>query len=958
MENSPRKTLNEILLEEVTELRRDTSVLEGYTASSFGDDEACARNLRDLYSRIGKLTPADASKDEGLSALCFSGGGIRSATFNLGILRGLAKRNLLRSFDYLSSVSGGGYIASWVRTWIWREGLAKNSAEGALDAVEDALACRAAGRDPLAPEPRQLDHLREYSNYLTPQLGLFSPDTWTLAAIAVRNLLLNWLVILPALSLVTCVPLFVLLVVRIQHLDTQFSHSLLWAAVLVATFASLLTHTCRRFAKGKSTGQGFIVTTCIVPTCIAATLLSTAALGFQVPDEAAKESAAYFRHLWEFAGLWCVAIPAAGWVAAEAAFLMQDGNVRNRSLWIMAFWELVGLIFSGVVAAIVLVVLVRLAFTPLYDHPIAYSVLAFPTLLSVYLLARTIFVAFASLADRSGSGAPAFGLEDSDREWWARLSGWILMAAAMWLILATICLCGTAALSNAKDYKDLAHSLVAAVGGVSGILAAVLGASSKTAGSEASKAKAKQPAWVGWVLAIAAPLFAVCAFLLIAQGTIKVEEASLRLITGVPDVFGLDPKETATHNLAAIECVYFLILPLMLALFMIAFGRIVNVNRFSLHGMYRNRLVRSYLGASNTQRTPDPFTGFADDDNPSLHQLWSHDVPIRPMPLINVALNLVKSGDKLAWQQRKAESFSMTPLYCGNFHEGYRQSKCYGGPHGISVGTAVTISGAAANPNMGSNSSPAISFLLALFNLRLGAWLGNTNEHGDSTCARTGPLQALLPLLAELFGLTTANSKYVNLSDGGHFENLGLYEVVLRRCRQIVVCDAGCDPDCSYEDLGNAIRKIRIDFGIEIVFHKAIRIYPRSDKGDNGVYCAIGKIVYSCIDGDDAPDGRILYIKPTIRAAGKPVPYDVYSYAEASDAFPHESTADQWFNESQFESYRALGTHAIDEIVEEKTITSVHEFIDHVESHLAKAERLAATKGALGAEPPATTTPY
>jgi hypothetical protein len=276
----------------------------------------------------------------------------------------------------------------------------------------------------------------------------------------------------------------------------------------------------------------------------------------------------------------------------------------------------------------------------------------------------------------------------------------------------------------------------------------------------------------------------------------------------------------------------------------------------------------------------------------------------------------------------------MTPLYCGNFFEGYRTSKKYGGPHGISVGTAVTISGAAANPNMGSNSSPAISFLLALFNLRLGAWLGNTNERGNETCGRTGPSQAMVPLFAELFGLTTAKGRYINLSDGGHFDNLGLYEVVLRRCRNIVVCDAGQDPSYAFEDLGNAIRKIRIDFGVEINFADAIHVFPRDSK-KRGVYCAIGTISYRKIDGANAPDGRIVYIKPTLRVRGAPVPYDVFSYAHGKPAFPHESTADQWFSESQFESYRTLGAHALAEIIGSAKVANVRELINAVETYLA-----------------------
>ena len=91
------------------------------------------------------------------------------------------------------------------------------------------------------------------------------------------------------------------------------------------------------------------------------------------------------------------------------------------------------------------------------------------------------------------------------------------------------------------------------------------------------------------------------------------------------------------------------------------------------------------------------------------------------MHLVDICLNLT-SGAQLAWQQRKAEAFSVSPLASGSPTLGYRESRWYGD---ISLGTAVTISGAAASPNMGYHSSPALAFLMTLFNVRLGWWLGN-----------------------------------------------------------------------------------------------------------------------------------------------------------------------------------------------------------------------------------------
>ena len=346
----------------------------------------------------------------------------------------------------------------------------------------------------------------------------------------------------------------------------------------------------------------------------------------------------------------------------------------------------------------------------------------------------------------------------------------------------------------------------------------------------------------------------------------------------------------------------------VLLFFGIVMGFFIDTNSFSLHATYRNRLIRAYLAASRIKgtRKENPFTGFDPKDDFELHELCSQ----KPLHVINATLNLVK-GKELAWQERLAESFTMSPLHCGSSRVGYRPSAKYG--KGISLGTAFAISGAAANPNMGYHSSPVVRFLMTLFNVRLGWWLGNPGKSGDKTWRQRGPRFSVGPLFSEAMGNTTDSYKYVNLSDGGHFENLGLYEMVLRRCHYIVVSDAGEDPECSFADLGEAVRKIRVDFGIPIDFDQ-MSIYPRSQidaAKQHGHNCAIGRIRYSAVDGSTAPDGIIVYIKP---ACYGDEPRDIYEYFKRSETFPHESTADQFFSESQFESYRMLGVYTMEKL--------------------------------------------
>lgn len=227
------------------------------------------------------------------------------------------------------------------------------------------------------------------------------------------------------------------------------------------------------------------------------------------------------------------------------------------------------------------------------------------------------------------------------------------------------------------------------------------------------------------------------------------------------------------------------------------------------------------------------------------------------------------------------------------------------------------------------HSSPALTFIMSLFNVRLGWWLGNPKKEG--VFDQEAPTNGGMALIEETLGMTDDKHDWIYLSDGGHFDNLGLYEMIVRRCRHIVVCDAGADPCCTFEDLANAIRKVRIDLGISIVLEKKMEIYPRQ-AAKPGQYWAIYRIHYPTPKNSDGHsyDGRLLYIKPAFY--GKDEPTDVYNYALESETFPHETTFDQFFSESQFESYRALGQHIFDQIERDATsrgkkITSIEELI-------------------------------
>src|SRR5688572_6112220 len=194
-------------------------------------EHEAAPQLEELYRRIGKQR-----QDEALSAICLSGGGIRSATFSLGVLQQLAHLGILKRFDFLSSVSGGGYIASWLQAWMHHD-------DKALEQLQKFSRPNA-----FEPEPQPIRNLREYSNYLTPKLGLFSADTWTAAAMVLRNMLLNWLVILPALAAVVGIPWLFLATVEHNEIFNNIDGMFVCLALLTEFVASILVFRSRRYS--------------------------------------------------------------------------------------------------------------------------------------------------------------------------------------------------------------------------------------------------------------------------------------------------------------------------------------------------------------------------------------------------------------------------------------------------------------------------------------------------------------------------------------------------------------------------------------------------------------------------------------------------------------------------------------------------------------------------------------
>jgi hypothetical protein len=899
--------------------------------------------LKAEYARIWGATLGaaddvyDAMYKKNQAALCLSGGGIRSAAFALGILQALSKKHLLDKFNYLSTVSGGGYIGSWLQRWI-KEEEEKEEETGGVAAVMTKLN--------LGDEPEEVRRLRANSNFITPRAGIGSADTWTAIALSLRNIAINWFLFVPLLLLVALLANIFRAGVESVPVafasDPPFLDVLLFLAAVMAALATastvrMLPSYRAADPSGKLTGDGWMLLWIVAPLVLWA-ILGTLALAvdlLRASGEAAKAASVPQLEgilgadvaLWTLIGMVVgMAIGAAHLPRENLRAFFGDWLAGVIALPLCAFWIAIGASvyerFSGGLGANEWNIIVLTVVGPLW-------------LMSAQLLVTILFSAF-----RQSEGGPA--RPDGDREWFARLSAMKIKPMLLWTALGFCVLVAHPLVLALTKWLGVGSEL--AVPGMvalaSGATAAGGGRSEKS-GNTVSSAGGVVLRFISMQTIVVVATFVFIISLFVMMGRIEqiAADAATPEALSIRDWVGLrlcDPLLWIDGEVFA-----HLLVGLLFAGLLWFLSRLIPVNRFSLNGLYRNRLARAFLGAARPERTPDPFTGFDPKDNLRLHELHKAGEPL--YPVINAALN-VTATNNLAWQERKAGPFILTPLYCGSSileaepepqvreasgeaaaapvrqagtvssPGAYVGSGIYGGSEadlamssstsGITLATAASISGAAATPNMGYHSSPVTAFLMTLFNVRLGAWLPNPararSRGGDM--GRSGPKHSIMPILRELGGVTDDLGPDVYLSDGGHFDNLAMYEMLRRRCRYIIVSDAGADPQCAFEDLGNAVRKAKIDLNVEISFTKMC-ISSRTNPVEPQLAWALGEISYP----REGETGRILYVKPSFY--GRDLPIDIVSYAAGSQSFPHESTGDQFFSESQFESYRKLGAH-------------------------------------------------
>jgi len=354
---------------------------------------------------------------------------------------------------------------------------------------------------------------------------------------------------------------------------------------------------------------------------------------------------------------------------------------------------------------------------------------------------------------------------------------------------------------------------------------------------------------------------------------------------------------------------WFIAIALVSFLFVFFF---LDVNWTSPHVLYRNRLCQTFLirpdsGPKGVVQRPELKLSSLCREGEQRQSL------IAPYHLINAAVNVPKSKEK-SLQGRGADFFLFSKHYCGSSATGYCPTeKLEKADKRLELGTAMAISGAAASSLMGMLSVKPVSWALTLLNVRLGYWLQNPSKlNASAWWFGAGPWY----LFKKYRGNADETSGRVNVSDGGHLENLAIYELLRRQCRIIIAVDGEADGDLTCKSLMQLMRFADVDMDVKLnIDLDDIRTI---ENGLSRAHFNLGTIEYPPMAGSVSPNqGFLVYIKASL-TGDEPLP--VLDYRSRHADFPHQSTADQFFDEAQFEAYRQLGYHIAGELFRQELL--------------------------------------
>jgi hypothetical protein len=800
---------------------------------------------------------------EPLWGLAFSGGGVRSATFCLGVIQALTRAGVMKRFDYLSTVSGGGYIGSCLSS------LLTGDSEMGLDDDHSpftGLRSQEGYRDPehtRLSARHQIHHLRTHGEYLIPHSRLMSRDVQR----AVGSVLPGTFhtLILFVLFLVVGVALTHLVLSGIDRnlaVLAPTGHLVIDQQDTMSTLEYVKTVPVEWFRQrlappfSKLTAATWLCWPCLLLAVIVGALWSAAAIA-----RATAVANAF------------PAQPKPPTPTTPAGWNAEDER-ESRFVWRFNV--------GSVVLALALMTLVSFYYHRVGLPDMSLGALLVPLAMAVgglFASETLTHVLQSSFARRSWVLGSKIRESRFRRSLYASLRGACLYGAAG-AVVTPVLLVVLFALAHLPLKFFLA------------LIALAIG---RWASRGSGAPSALQLG--GWRQR---PLANTAVLVFLAFAFAQVSSLLLRFYRAV------DPQTIWRPSLLAIG---------VAAASIVLLGLFIDANRISPHYFYRDRLTEAYLKTDartvrpSNDRQGMPLTVLRDNEDLRLSDLGNGNGR-GPYHLIVAAMNLAGSRE-LNRKSFLSEHFIFSREYIGSRVTGWVDTKAY--RDGTTrLARAMAISAAAVGSAMGPNTFAAQAFVTTLLNARLGFWTENPwlyrkgKPHGARNALTFWPKY----LVIEALGLSTARTKRVNVSDGGHTgDNLGLLPLLQRRCSTILVCDAEADGDFDFSSFNNAVRMALTEENIAI----DIDLTPIADRKETAggfktstTNVAVGEIRYPPRLAGAKPD-RLVYVKASIPHANCPV--HVANYAKGHQQFPHETTADQFFDDAQFEAYRALGEH-------------------------------------------------
>jgi hypothetical protein len=798
----------------------------------FYDKDAEEDLLREERRLLDK-TRCSERQGQPWNGIGLSGGGVRAATFSLGALQALVSKNLLKEFDYISSVSGGGYTASALQWW-WHEssqpirfGVGKSNFPYGSE-LETA-------HNGKRPADYILSFLRQHGKYLTPGDGL---SIWSAAAVIFRTLFLNLAVWIPIATFVLA-----LIIEGGLHLNETIPS-------VVKEIPNPISWVIRSDWTGAAKCGG---ADCVIPLTFLFGAIIWLAIGI----------VAYFC-------LFAVALAFFSFVS-RPDLAKSDTSKRLRRKLII--W---------VLGVNLLLLIVCLALKDPTHDDITFGI----ALIAIF---GALFCSLLLL----------FSYVDSNYVWRRRFetsSGFVFISTALLIVIGSVPILPYLLMNYGGKVSSF----------LSGALALAGGLGSALYGHSTQSRQSSQTLLGSWIATIGSAVFLyavlVCSYFF------------AQLFANTHKLIDLPPWG---DNVLRGSIIFLIALGLIL-------GLLSNLNYVGLHRFYRDRIMEAFMPSFRTVSEDGTFPS-PEADNLLLNDLWpadGHCPKIRnvPYPLINTNVVLVNDSDPQT-VIRGGDNFVLSPLFVGSRATGWERTASYVDKNGsLTLASAMAASGAAINANSayagsGLTRDRLISTVMSLLNLRLGLWTGApTSKKTRYRLFTPNHFHPGLSFGLFRFGYTKASS-FVELTDGGHFDNIGLYELVRRRTALIVIIDAEADAETSMPALVSIVQRVKEDFGAEINLENGLvdclipepgSGYPMSAKYVKAPYFA-AKIHYSAVTEGFAceqKEGLLLYVKAGMI---RELDFVAKGYWARNPTFPHQSTIDQFFDPVQFESYRQLG---------------------------------------------------